>query len=89
MADPGEGPGGHRFALFLDQTEAQKGREKFLWDRAPVISRSGSGTEALCLMIIMHAFYKWVNKTQVCSVSSSATPWRDWLKRDCLKFSTG
>ena len=89
MADPGEGPGGPSSPLFLVQTEAQGAEKNFLGDQAPLIARSGSGTEVWCLMIIIHAFYKWVNKTQVCSVSSSAKPWREWLKRDCLQFSTG
>lgn len=89
MADPGEGPGGPSSPLFLVQTEAQGAEKNFFGDQAPLIARSGSGTEVWCLMIIIHVFYKWVNKTQVCSVSSSVKPWREWLKRDCLQFSTG
>lgn len=45
MADPGEGPGGPSSPLFLVQTEAQGAEKNFLGDQAPLISRSGSGTE--------------------------------------------
>ena len=56
VADPGEGPGGPRPPLFLDQTKARRVEKNFLktcpppylrvWMTAPpfLISRSGSGT---------------------------------------------
>ena len=42
VADRGEGSGGPppSRALFLDQTEAPKGRKNFFWDRSPLISGS-------------------------------------------------
>lgn len=45
MADPGEGPGGPSSPLFLVQTEAQGAEKNFFGDQAPLIARSGSGTE--------------------------------------------
>ena len=54
VADPGEGPGGSAL-LFLDQSEARRAEKawggpgpplsKGLDDRAPLISRSRSGTD--------------------------------------------
>ena len=35
VADPGEGPGGGRLPLFLDQTEAPKAEKNLFGDRDP------------------------------------------------------
>ena len=35
VADPGEGPGGGRLTLFLDQTEAPKAEKNLFGDRDP------------------------------------------------------
>ena len=47
VEDPGEGPGARPPPppLFLDQNEARRAEKRFLGDRPPLISRSGSGTD--------------------------------------------
>ena len=68
MADPGEGPGGGRPSLFLDQTEARRFEKKFgrppphplylrVWETGPPSSlnlRSGSGTSQTTINVAKH-----------------------------------
>ena len=39
VVDPGEGPGGPRPPLFLDQNEAQRAEKKLFWGWAPTLSQ--------------------------------------------------
>ena len=84
MADPGEGPGGPSSPLFLVQTEAQGAEKNFFGDQAPLIVRSGSGTEVWCLMIIIHAFYsEWTRHKCALSPVLLSLDVSDWKGTVC------